>query len=195
MYSRWAAHFAIYQLATVRYLPFPPLAHATMSLPAAALTATALLPLLLLLLAPPTRAGQLWAEVCTQADVSASKWCDKSLPAAARAAAFVAVLEADEKIGLMTNEAKGVPRLHIPMYQWGAYRRLRSSSLGCCSVGCNSCGPPPTPMASMCIRSAAAFLLLFYYIPGRPPLQDRRASMARWSRVYQGPAPPTVVPT
>ena len=65
-------------------------------------------------------AGQLWVDVCTQADVSSSVWCDPSAAIGARAAAFVAALKPEEKVPIMTNEATGVPRLHIPPYQWGS---------------------------------------------------------------------------
>ena len=65
-------------------------------------------------------AGQLWVDVCTQADVSSSVWCDPSAAISARAAAFVAALKPEEKVPIMTNEATGVPRLHIPPYQWGS---------------------------------------------------------------------------
>ena len=53
-------------------------------------------------------AGVLWEDVCTQADVKSSKWCDVSAPAKARAAAFVAALKPEEKVPIMTNEAQGV---------------------------------------------------------------------------------------
>ena len=65
-------------------------------------------------------AGQLWQDVCTQPDVKSTKWCDTSAPIKERAAAFVAALTVDEKVPIMTNEASGVKRLHIPPYQWGS---------------------------------------------------------------------------
>lgn len=68
----------------------------------------------------PIKTSVLWPDVCTQPDVKGSDWCDTSKPAVDRAKAFVAALVLSEKIGIMTNEAKGVPRLHIPPYQWGS---------------------------------------------------------------------------
>ena len=47
----------------------------------------------------------LWSDVCTQADVKSSVWCDTTKPNDVRAAAFVAALKTAEKIPIMTNEA------------------------------------------------------------------------------------------
>jgi|EP01043_Picozoa_sp_COSAG02_P038732 hypothetical protein len=66
------------------------------------------------------RAEVLWNDVCTQPDTKDTKWCDTSATIAERATAFVAALKPEEKVPIMTNEAQGVKRLHIPPYQWGS---------------------------------------------------------------------------
>ena len=65
-------------------------------------------------------ANVLWNDVCTQPDTKDTKWCDTSAPITERAAAFVAALMPEEKVPIMTIEAQGVKRLHIPPYQWGS---------------------------------------------------------------------------
>ena len=75
---------------------------------------------LVLLSATPAAANILWEDVCTQADTKGSVWCDVSKPHLDRAKAFVAALQPTEKVPIMTNEAQGVKRLHIPPYQWGS---------------------------------------------------------------------------
>eukprot|EP01046_Picozoa_sp_COSAG06_P023651 COSAG06_NODE_1888_length_8136_cov_87.834889_8_plen_124_part_00 len=65
-------------------------------------------------------ADVLWNDVCTQADTKDTKWCDVKTPIPERAAAFVSALQPEEKVPIMTNEAQGVKRLHIPPYQWGS---------------------------------------------------------------------------
>lgn len=128
-------------------------------------------------LVAPCPAEQLWGDVCSQADVSGSTWCDTSQTAGVRAAAFVAALKADEKIGLMTNEAKGVPRLHIPMYQWGSeglHGPLEpcvtgpSKAAGRNLTRCPTSFPAPSAMAS-------AFNETLYWLVGRADGLEGRA--------------------
>jgi len=129
-----------------------------------------LLLLLLLGQAPLTRANRLWDGVCTQADVRDSAWCDTSQPAGVRAAAFVTALQASEKIGLMTNEAQGVKRLHVPPYQWGSeglHGPLEPCVTGPSTAAgagnltrCPTSFPAPSAMASafnetLCVRRSA----------------------------------------
>ena len=66
----------------------------------------------LLAFATCVHAGQLWVDVCTQADVTGTTWCDTSQPIAARAAAFVAALKPEEKVPIMTNEGEHRVQLH-----------------------------------------------------------------------------------
>ena len=61
--------------------------------------------------------------------------CDTTKPRDVRAKAFVAALQTAEKIPLMTNEAQGVKRLHIPPYQWGS----EGLHGGLCVVVCDKC--------------------------------------------------------
>ena len=76
--------------------------------------------LVTVLLVRGTTSNVLWSDVCTQPDTKATVWCDTTKPHATRAAAFVDALKLEEKFPLLTNEATGVKRLHIPPYQWGS---------------------------------------------------------------------------
>jgi beta-D-xylosidase 4 len=69
---------------------------------------------------PHAWGNQLWKDVCSQPDVASSPWCDVTKDHVTRAKAFVAALKTEEKVPIMTNEAQGVKRLHIPPYQWGS---------------------------------------------------------------------------
>jgi len=115
--------------------------------------------LLALALAAPSLApaGVLWSEVCTQDDVKSQKWCDVSAPIKERASAFVAALQPEEKVPIMTNEAQGVKRLHIPPYQWGSeglHGPLEpcvcgpSAASGDTKCACPTSFPAPSAMAS-----------------------------------------------
>jgi hypothetical protein len=103
-------------------------------------------------------ANVLWNDVCTQPDTKDTKWCDTSAPITERAAAFVAALMPEEKVPIMTNEAQGVKRLHIPPYQWGSeglHGPLEpcvcgpsAASGGSVKCACPTSFPAPSAMAS-----------------------------------------------
>ena len=59
---------------------------------------------ILALVLPLVKGDVLWQDVCTQADVKSSVWCDITKPHDVRAAAFVAALKTAEKIPIMVNE-------------------------------------------------------------------------------------------
>lgn len=119
----------------------------------------------------------LWADVCTQSDVITTVWCDTSKSVDVRVAAFVAALQPSEKIGLLTNEAKGVTRLHIPPYQWGS-EGLHGPMEPCVTGISNTTGkkrstcptsfPAPSAMAS-------AFNTTLYWLVGRADGIEARA--------------------
>ena len=96
-------------------------------------------------------AGTLWRDVCTQSGTRDTSWCDVLRPVAERAAAFVAALKPEEKVPLMTNEAKGVPRLHIPPYQWGSeglHGPLEPCVCGPTGCVCPTSFPAPSALGS-----------------------------------------------
>lgn len=55
---------------------------------------------------------------CSQPHFSSFPFCNRSLPAAARARSIVSLLSLSEKISLLTNNASSVPHLGIPAYEW-----------------------------------------------------------------------------
>lgn len=123
------------------------------------------------------RADILWNDVCTQPDVMSSKWCDTALPIPQRAAAFVAALEPNEKIPIMTNEAQGVARLHIPPYQWGSeglHGPLEPCVCGMSkATGKNKCACPtsfPAPSAM-----GSAYNTSLYWMIGHNDGMEARA--------------------
>lgn len=59
---------------------------------------------ILALVLPLVKGDVLWQDVCTQADVKSSVWCDITKPHDVRAAAFVAALKTAEKIPIMVNK-------------------------------------------------------------------------------------------
>ena len=146
-------------------LPSPPTPFAACGTESVAATSAAMMPrsvsLGLLLSAghvTGARANVLWNDVCTQPDTKDTKWCDTRAPIAERAAAFVAALMPEEKVPIMTNEAQGVKRLHIPPYQWGSeglHGPLEpcvcgpsAASGGSVKCACPTSFPAPSAMAS-----------------------------------------------
>ncbi|OEL26338.1 putative beta-D-xylosidase 7 [Dichanthelium oligosanthes] len=81
-------------------------------------TATVLLPLALALLLSPAASSDP-AFSCGPSSPSRSlPFCDRSLPAARRAADLVSRLTVAEKVSQMGDEAAGVPRLGVPAYKY-----------------------------------------------------------------------------
>jgi len=95
-----------------------------------------------------------------------------------RVAAFVAALHADEKVPIMTNEAQGVKRLHIPLYQWGnegLHGPLEPCVCGVSAAagGKTKCACPtsfPAPSAQ-----GAAFNTSLYHLVGHHDGMEARA--------------------
>lgn len=119
----------------------------------------------------------LWKDVCTQDDVKNQLWCDISKTIDERAAAFVATLQPSEKIPLLTNEAKGATRLHIPPYQWGSeglHGPMEpcvtgiSKKTGKTTHACPTSFPAPSAMAS-------AYNTTLYWMVGRADGIEARA--------------------
>ncbi|RAL44437.1 hypothetical protein DM860_011714 [Cuscuta australis] len=55
---------------------------------------------------------------CTPPYHNGHRFCNTSLPIAARVRAFVSLLTVDEKIPLLCDNSSAVPRLGVPAYQW-----------------------------------------------------------------------------
>jgi beta-glucosidase-like glycosyl hydrolase len=95
----------------------------------------------------------LWESVCSQDDVKALPFCDLTLEIDKRAVDYVARLQPEEKVPLLTNEVKSVDRLHIPPYQWGS-EGLHGSLQPCvCDANKVHCKCPtsfPMPSALGC---------------------------------------------
>src|SRR5579871_4662634 len=64
-------------------------------------------------------AAAFWGVVLGAAAQSAQKpWLDTSLPPEQRAAALVHQMTLEEKATQLVNQARGIPRLDIPAYDW-----------------------------------------------------------------------------
>lgn len=139
---------------------------------------TCFITLCLALLNRVAHADLLWNDVCTQPDVKSTAWCDTTRTSLERATAFVAALQPEEKVPIMTNEAQGVKRLYIPPYQWGSeglHGPLEPCVCGPSKAngGANKCACPtsfPAPSAM-----GSAFNTTLYWMVGHHDGLEARA--------------------